>query len=351
MKRLPVFLLGILLIASTAWIAGCNSPESAVPGGSDIVTRAENPDVNDAYGGYNMLDEAPAFGDATLITDYGEDPTFDDPIAKQAEVANMERAQGAQLFLRILWGNLKQDETIDHVTQWDGALKVDPGVILLKRVIRFEPTDHILPRTQRDLLEWTSATQAGFDGILVRIIPRPAPVSTTAGPAIDSSQVTISFQAGDFKAQFTLADLPGLHRVAQLDDGNAVAFDAVRIGPNDCPHGLLAGVWHDNPNRPGGVFFGKWENADGHSMGYLKGFYGVTDDGRNVLFGKLVNRQGRFEGLIKGEWGTNDAGNGWFSGRWVDRRFRVQGELKGEWMKSQDGPFGFFRGVWAAVCN
>lgn len=352
MKRLPLFLLMLFVITSMAWVAGCRSPQLPAADTGDLMTRVENPDLNDPYGGYNMKDEAPGFGDPSLVADYGDEAVRDypDPFANDRDVTLTDHA-GRRIFLMITWGNLERDSTIQRATDWSGSLSVDPGILVLKRVIRFEPGDNILPRTQRDLLEWESKTQGGVDGILVRVVPRPVP--TAVDTTIDSSSTYIRFSTAPVKVEFTLDQLPGLHRVITLPDGNAVAFNAVKVPMSGCPHGFLHGGWFNHPERPGGRFHGRWASADGNVRGILKGVYGVNDSGERVLFGKMIGADGRFEGIVRGTWAPDPGidNGGWFRGRWVDRRLRIKGELKGHWQRSQHCNGGFFRGEWVMNCD
>jgi hypothetical protein len=252
----------------------------------------------------------------------------------------------------ITWGNLHRDETITHVTDWTGSLSVDPGVILLRQTIRFEPHDRILPRTQRNLLEWESKTMPAFDGILVRIVACPKITNADVDTRIDSANTVITFKTEPFSVSFTLDKLPGLRRVVTLDDGNAVAFTAVHVPPQTCPHGFLRGVWRHYPERPGGEFFGKWVTENGIHMGFLKGFYGVNKEGEKVFFGKWISRSGRFQGLLRGRYDNYEEDRGgWFAGVWLNRDRHVQGELKGEWRRNDECHGGFFRGVWAKNCD
>lgn len=357
MKRTPRYGLAILAIAAMTWAAGCSTPgdpadTSGVP--DDIINRDENPDLNDAFGGFNMRDEAVAFADAELLAESGEEVDYDDPFSTATDVRRLEAADRAQLFLLITWGNLHRDTTIPDPTDWRGALRVDNGIVLLKRTVSFDPGDHILPRTQRDLLEWESMTHRGRDGILVKIHPRPALATNDVAVAdtVDSASVVIHFRTAPLSVEFTLAQLPGLNRIVTLPDGNAVSFTAVRHVSDQCPHGLMHGEWRNDPERQGGVFRGRWATADGKVRGYMRGIYGTNDAGDKVFFGKMIDEHGRFEGIMRGEWDSHAGMNGgWFAGRWVDRNLQIRGALKGEWRRSDRCHGGFYRGRWAMDCN
>lgn len=349
MKRRPALILVFVVIASMAWVSGCRSPEAPVMGTDDIATRQQNPDLNDEYGGFNMMDEAPAFGDDVLSSEFAGDATYNDPFA--SDIEDVEASDAPRLFLMITWGNLHRDEGISHRREWKGSLRVDPGVIVLRRTIRFEPTDRIVPRTERDLLEWETITGLGMDGILVRIVPRPS--DTATNDSIDPENTIIKFSMNPVEAEFRLSELPDLHKVVTLDDGNAVALNAVVLPPSACPHGFLRGVWRNHPERPGGVYFGHWATADGEVKGFLRGIYGVNDEGQKVFFGKMIDTRGRFEGIVRGKWDSHpeNENGGWFAGHWVDRNRMIKGGLRGEWRWSPQGIGGFFRGAWAVACE
>ena len=72
MKRLPVLMLAIVVIASLTWVAGCRSPEApaSATSGDDLMTREQTVNFNDPYGGLNMQDEAPGFGDPLLADEF-----------------------------------------------------------------------------------------------------------------------------------------------------------------------------------------------------------------------------------------------------------------------------------------
>ncbi len=354
MKNLPTTFFFALVIAAMVFGAGCS--ESGGPTGTDddLYTREQVANPDDPYGGYNFSDESPGFDDPVLLDEFGDDTDFADPFESDPIVGARERDREGHLrgriFLAIAWGNLHRDSTMTQVTDWTGSLTVDPGAILLKQVIRFERGDYILPRTERGLLEWVSHTSAGFDGILVRIVPCP-PSTIGVQAEIDSANTVITFSTEPFTVSFTLAELPGLHRIVALDDGNAVAFDAIYVPPRGCPRGFLGGVWRHHPDRERGEFFGKYVSESGLHMGFVKGFYGVNKDGEKVFFGKWISRSGEFRGILRGTYDNFEGEHGgYFAGAWMGRDRRVQGGLEGEWRRKDERPGGFFRGVWTTHC-
>ena len=356
MNRASIYLLTILFIATTVWITGCSESEGPAAVDDHLYTREQTPNLNDEFGGYNLSDESPGFGDQALLDEFGDDEEYNDPMINHPLVIerNHDRAGHlrGRIYLMVTWGNLHRDSTITHVTDWTGGLAVDPGALILKKVIRFEEHDRILPRTDPGLLQWESFTKPGIDGVLVRIIPGAHPDAVDTNADADSADTIITFKTEPFSVSFSLRELPGLHRIVTLEDGNAVAFNGVYVPPVTCPQGFLRGVWRHNPERPGGEFFGKYVDQIGFHRGFVKGHFGINEDGEKVFFGKWVSRSGKFQGILRGAYDSFDEGGaGWFAGGWMGRDRRIQGGLRGEWRHKDESRGGFFRGRWKQECN
>ena len=90
--RAPTFLLILLLVAMTAWITGCSTDESPTSASDDLYTRDQTPDVNDAFGGFNLGDEDPAFGDPNFAAEFGDDPEYTDPFENDATIRDLDHA-------------------------------------------------------------------------------------------------------------------------------------------------------------------------------------------------------------------------------------------------------------------
>ncbi|MBI4720730.1 MAG: hypothetical protein HY770_05840 [Chitinivibrionia bacterium] len=352
MKHGMLFVI-TLILAALFWMPACQSPDDTGTLDQDLLTREQTIDLDDPYGGFNLADEPAAFDDPVLLSEFSgaEDVAYEDPLEVQARISEAERMRINRFFVRVTWGNLERDSTIAFVTDWSGSLTVDSGFVLLKRVIEFEPEDNIVPRVSPDLLEWVSHTGLSFDGIIVKILPAPAPSLTSL---CNDTNTVVHFDFGPFTRSYDLAELRDIHEVIPVDDaGNAVSIDAIRIDPTSCPQGFLRGVWKDVPERPGGVFFGKWETESGMIMGHLRGVYGVNSKGDHVMFGKYIDCSGRFRGMIRGRyWHGEEEGQGGFAAVWMDRNMLFLGELKGGWKtgESQYGD-GFFRGQWRMRCR
>lgn len=353
MKRSHFYLAVLLAASMVGWLGGCQSPADDDTADNELMTREQVVDLEDEYGGYNFGDEAPAFDDPYLSAEYAPelDAEYADPYERDPAVTDIRSQLRPRKYLMITWGNLEADTTIDFATDWSGSLSAENAVICLKRTIRFDNEDEILPRTSRDLLEWKSWTRPHFDGILVALHKIVRRDTTTADVAVEPMSVT--FKTAPLTVTIGEDDLEDLHRVVTVDDaGNAVAFNTVTVVPNECPTGFLAGQWKNVPERPGGVFRGKWISHNGAHMGYLRGVYGPRSNGDRVFFGKWINRAGVFKGLLVGKYGSfDDEPGGWFEGVWFTRNLRADGRLGGIWKTSDrvDGG-GFFKGRWKQEC-
>jgi len=354
-RNRTIALVAMLTITGACSLAGCDSATDNDPEG-DIATRTQAVNLDDPYGGFNTADEAPAFGLASLVSDYGPDGdvTSDDPVDNVTTDARRPRR-----FLMVTWGNLRADSLINFSTDWSGSLCAENGALGVRRLIRFEARDHLLPRTSRACVEWVSHTQPSFDGLIVGLhsLPCDSLAETTAEPC--DRPLSVTFKTGPLEITFTAEELVDLHRVIQVDDaGNAVAFNTVVVMPGECPRGFLAGQWKDvDAERYDGIFRGKWISENGAHMGYLRGVYGENARGDHVFFGKWITESGRFEGLLKGRYGLlpetrERRADGWFEGVWVSRELRAAGGLRGVWgtgdAANDEG--GYFRGMWARRC-
>jgi hypothetical protein len=354
MKRFYLFLV-MAVVLSLAWLPACQSPDASGPTENDLETRTQEPNLDDPYGGFNLADEAPGFDDPVLLNEFDDSKVaeYNDPVSQQPDIAAAIKRPLPQHYLMITWGNLERDSLIDYWTEWRGSLTVDQGAILLKRIIRFEGRDQILPRTARNKLEWISNTGPGFDGIVVRILPRRDICADSS--VVDTACVAnmVTFDTGPLTVSFTLAELRDIHRIIRVDNmGNAVSFNSIIVYPNSCPRGFLGGIWKDNPDTTGGTFRGMWMSEKGAHMGFLRGIYGVNSAGDRVFFGKWVSMNGKFKGILKGHYGNfPDAPGGFFEGVYLSRSLRIRGDLKGVWQKSDRlNGGGFFKGRWANRC-
>ncbi|UCD16793.1 MAG: hypothetical protein JSV44_10085 [Candidatus Zixiibacteriota bacterium] len=351
-------LMLLLTLVLAGFLVGCSSETST--------SVDDRESIADSFGGLEPTDEAPAFGDPVIASEMVEDENFDDPLLTSPDVESLINDANVSAYaLRIIWGSLEYDPSVTTVTDWTGSLKVSDGAIVVRKLIRFEPTqDYILPRTDRKLVEWVSATTVHHDGIFVYVYIPPV---VNIDPTVAIQPMTITFDTEPFEITFSVSDLAALDTIHYLDDSvNAVAFRAFKIEPMACPSGFLEGRWGRNSEGQG-VFFGRWMAANGFLLGHLRGFWGpeeVNGVTMNVFYGKYIDISGTFKGLIKGIYapypGTHADANsfcrcsgGWFLGHFYDAQGTVQGILKGHYMmprRDAVGAMGYFAGRWKTYC-
>ncbi|MCI0451824.1 MAG: hypothetical protein L0Z51_05455 [Candidatus Latescibacteria bacterium] len=351
------------LLAATlvlVWaLAGCDNATDADTA-NDVSSREQTVDLDDTYGGFNTADEAPAFDDPMLLSDYG--PDGDVAYIDDVDTTHTDRRHPRR-YLMITWGNLRCDSLVDVALDWTGGLCAENGVIRVVRTIRFERRDYLEPRTSRECVEWVSHTKPHFDGVIVALY-KTMDCDSLVDPAVVDTlcdrPLSVTFKTGPLTITFSEDELSDLHRVIPVDDaGNAVAFNVITRRPDACANGFLAGQWKPSPGRNAkgvqGWFRGKWVSENGLHMGYLRGFYGIRAHDERVFFGKWVSESGRFRGLLTGHYGlleeTDTNAQGWFEGVWFSRQLRSMGGLEGVWGTGDDDKEGgFFRGVWRERC-
>lgn len=384
-------LLSVLVMSGLLVFVGCsNDGENPLAadqtGGDDYGTL----DFNDPYGGLTVSDEEEAFGDealkAMLLVEGAE--MVDDPLARDPEVLAMEEA-GRQTgglrdaarprftYLRLRWGMLQgPDDSTSFgtdpeppcaVVDWTGEIHTDRGLVVVKRVIRFErPADHIIwPRLNRRTVAFQSRTGCHFDGLLLQIIE---PVEPMPGEGDDPAQPNLlHINMPHFQAVIDVADLADLHRVADVTDSGAqIELTGFTVQDVDvCPKGFLSGRWRrlptdtatDRPDTAGngtrlGSFAGAWYGLDGRIHGFMRGGYGMDADGNRVFRGKAIDRRGRFHALLAGTW-EPAAGDdlATFLGDWVLASGRLEGVLGGQAHPVEGYPGGFYTGRWATLCD
>ena len=377
MKRYLAFSM-ILVFALIA--AGC---ESISPDNSGDPTL-QVVDLDSPTGGFTETDEEPMFADPEtfliLEEGEGEDCNYDDPLRNEEQVCEMERRDGVRIYrLRALWGrmvNAVNDTTVTDCCEvnWSGGMKLEGGVIVIERLIKFEANDEI-HHVGPNAIRWESLTCPHVDGIQVRLIvpPVPDPDSTTAQPDTPDEEIPVpmlTIIAGPYERTFTMDELEALEVMEPVDEcNNYMAIASHRILPG-CPNGYLLGEWNraDEPDtlvNPDtgemrgivfGYFKGIWISERGWAVGHVRGIYGVNSNNEQKFFGKYINPKGEFRGIIAGDWAVNpifaddpinDMGS--FEGLWYGYNHGVKGRLKGEWVTASGQ--GYFKGIWDMLCN
>jgi len=345
----------LLLLAVSLGAIGCSQP-----GEPDALVSGENAletiDLNEEFGGLSYTNEELAFGDDELLAEAMLADEVALSVADDDSLVDPER-EVTRIYLRALWGRLDgrpesdsaRDENAYSRVDWDGGMTVEGGVLSVRQTIRFEPrTDHLLPRTDRQTVEWVSKTGPHFDGVLVCIW---APLNDEGVP-----EGSVSFKTGPLTQTFRLSELDGLDETFETDmDGVAVSFTAFSKRPDRCPSGFLGGYWqmHEGDEHGGGWFRGRLTNRDGRTRAFMAGRFGVNDAGENVFRGKIIAWNGHILGLIGGQYmpAGDGEGMGSFMGRWVTRNHEHHGVIKGRFESIPGRGAGFFGGIWEKICD
>ena len=149
MKRTHAYFVIALALAAFWVIGGCSSTTDNAGVDEDLLTREQVVDLDDPYGGFNLGDEEPAFGDATMTELFGPElnAEYNDPTENDDDVNDNKDRRRPITYLMITWGNLEADSLIDFWTDWSGSLTAENGAICLKRTIAWDAHDEIIPRT------------------------------------------------------------------------------------------------------------------------------------------------------------------------------------------------------------
>ena len=373
-RHCALLLLATLLLAG---LYGCSEDDSNPAAGTQTaVDDYAAIDFDAPYGGLTKTDEEPAFGDPYLLQDDAleDQEVYADELLADPEVRALmamgevpgdprDPSRPRFTFLRLVWGQL--DGAVDDSTgrvedgelvDWSGLLRVDRGVVVVRRVIRFErPFDFLVhPRIDRHTVAWSSHTGGHFDGLLIQIMEPPRNGEGGDGDPPPPNQLHLI--TGPFEQSFTVAELADLDEVHEVDEaGNAIQLAGFTLGDLDpCPKGFLSGVWRDDPDTDdgSGVIRGRWVGLDGRGLGHMMGSYGYDEEGTPVFFGKYVSRSGRFLGLLAGTWEPGDRpGTGTFLGHWTRDGENRDGVLGGRYLSLPERPGGFYQGRWAADCD
>lgn len=289
-------------------------------------------------GGLDSADEAPMFGEEAAFAGASleAESTAADPIAADPEiVALRERAGVDHQRVMILWGQLPPDRTAAaHV--WDGRLALNRGALIVRREVGFEDrTDLVAPRQIRTTVGFASTTQPFVDGLVLEVLD-PDPASATP------LTLTYTPRGGGAELVFGLAELatgPVSYDVGA--GGDRMVATSLRAD-DACDHGFMRGRWHQVRANLG-RFLGVVADADGATIGHLRGVWGARQTGDQVMFAKYISLDGHFRGIFAGSY---DAGE--FSGRWIIST-GDHGRAQGRYRESVPGPDtgGAFIGRWA----
>lgn len=387
MKIVRYTTLMLMLLVSIGLIAGCSEDDSSPTTTSTTATdNYDGIDFSLPYGGLTVSDESEAFDDEALKElVYSEDGEMvEDEFANDPDVLQWMDMGGDPsdpenpnrprfTFLRMRWGmvhgpddSLSVPEDGCGVTDWDGEIHTDRGIVLVRRVIAFEnPYDRLIrPRLNRKTVAFVSKTACHFDGLVIQIIERPCDADEKN---LEPNMLHIN--TSSYNGSFAVSELSQIDEVFQVgSDGNKFQMNGFTLSDIDyCPKGFLSGRFRTMPveesdamlvedDRPGeqlGKFAGLWTSLEGRTNGFLRGGYGLDEEGNRVFFGKYINRFGHFRGLLVGTWepAGDETMMAGFSGRWINAAGTVEGILGGQAYLVEDYPGGFFEGRWTTLCD
>lgn len=338
MKKRSYFFWALSLLAMVVFTACSGDNQLTDPDGT---SETEETSLNLEFGGYETNDEQIAFGDTELLNETAGDVDVSDTYATDALVTDALRSDSTDhkvFILRATWGYLQGDTTETDVTDWSGAAQVSKGTLVVLKTVRFEANDFVhLPRTSRQLVEFTSQTKPHFDGLVLAIIDNG-----------DSDvEGTFTLNAGAFTTTLKFGELDSLELIEPVG-GNGQEVSIISHSRDIRPFhgGFLSGKWIKT--RPdGGIFRGRWISSLGTNAGYVQGIWGINDFGNKVFKGKYISVNGEFRGLLAGQWTytRNSENTGVFTGRWVNHERRVIGTLRGHFKTGRVGDRrGFFQG-------
>ncbi|PIE75602.1 hypothetical protein CSA17_06590, partial [bacterium DOLJORAL78_65_58] len=270
-------------------------------------------------------------------------------------------------FLRLAWGMVRgpgenfelPSEPCDAL-DWTGEIHTDRGIVLVRRLIRFEEADYLArPRPDRRTVAFASHTSCGSDGLLLQIIERPVDYSPE-----NTEPNHLRITTGPFSGVYTIEELAGLDEVHEIDhDGNIFQLNGFNLSDVAyCPKGFLGGRYRlvpghtidpQEPSRVAGRLTGVYRGLGGRITGFLRGAYGFDAEGERVFHGKYIDRLGHFRGFLGGVWVTGDDTDplDYFQGHWINRSGKREGLLSGRGYPVAAYPGGFFEGRWTTLCD
>ncbi len=355
-----------LLLAAVLAMGGCSN-DSTKPDNHN--TQGDTPSLEGALGGLTAGNESPAFGDPGLASSVAAEAPANDAMCDDPMIVRWASGDSARTYaLTLTWGILASDPAIEGsadsggavVTDWSGHLSVNRGGVVVRSTIAFEFGDHVIrPRTDRRRVDWISHTSTSFDGLRI-LIHQPMREGETG------DQDSLTVVAGTHTWVFLVNDLAAIDRTDDVDDlGNKFSIQGFIVGdePGPCARGFLGGVWNAPADPESlGTFQGRWVSRFGQVSGFVRGHYGINDQGHRVLFGKYVDEAGTFQGFLRGTW--EQAGHeggphhgmmmrsfGMFHADLLDADQRTIGDVRGHWRSTPGGGDGFFEGKWAKECD
>ncbi len=307
----------------------CSGATTATTDSGAAALDAPNGDVAPAAA------EAPAFDDAEVRALAPMDPSLADTTDDATNAA--AAMPGAKSYhVLLVWGHLPAPHDADDTdpdpkrTDWTGSVSVDSGAIGLKRTIAFDANDSVAKRTDPRSVAFTSHTLPYVDGLLLRVV-------VAAGGSSLLHFATTSLTTDVDLAQLD-AKVGGVTRLA--DDEEGLGYVGYADDPG-CAKGFVHGRWVKD-RASFGHFRGIVSGGDGDAMGHVRGLWGhAPKRAADVFFGKYIDPSGQSLGLVGGTYG-----GGTLQGLWgvKDEHDVDTGRVEGFYSDGYDKADG--RGVW-----
>ena len=322
-----------IALGALALVVGCSQTDEE----TGVLQEALDQD----FGGFDVQDEEPFFGEQTLysdleLADEGEEEDFEADSIESAVSGEIDQDAGAVLgeqgsneagrwvyAVRVSWGRHVFDPSAQGVTRWDPTISTDCGRLAVRRRIALERGERVVrPRDNARSVSLISSTRPHLDGIalLLGVRPEEHPCAQQGVFRIETAErgtVEIALMDG----------LDNLTRRYDMGDGMQVVVLAHRLEPRGqkrCRRGTLVGRWRRHIDEAGaarkhlGTFYGRVANELGDPLGYVKGIWGRPGRGRlqskRVFYGKFIQKDGKFLGLLAGRYGKNLFAGAWYLG-------------------------------------
>jgi hypothetical protein len=335
-----------LFLGSLA-MTGCLGDSNPASPGNTSDDEFDNLDLTSENGGYTEENEGIP-DDPTILKIKGEEEVAGDVTLVDESSLDVSPSYDVH-FLRITWGMLERELGNTTETDWSGTISIDRGALKVERLISFEENEDwiVRPRESRQAVEFVSRTSMGSDGLVLKIY------TPEVEPAMFPPN-TITFTTGPLTKSYPIASLGEVNEVIEVDmAGNQVSFQGRQRTDGICVNGFTNGFWRMNEAGDRGRFGGVWVESDGAPVGYVRGHFGVNDQGQKVLFGKILTENGDFRGFLRGRYAVSELGGGSFEGSWVGALGRIEGKFEGMFrVNEKDGvQVGAYEGVWAGNCS
>jgi hypothetical protein len=306
-----MWLLSALSLALWSCAEGGVTPEDTTE--TTVETAEIEQALENIAGGLGSMDdrdEEPAFGSEPFAREFGADdegePAGDD-LAEDEEMRDaIARGEYRLLTIMAVWGRIRPNDNQPIGLEWNPVISVrEVDRVRVRRTLRFERGDQVLPQSVRNQVEILSTTRPHVDGVILQLAIR------TVGA--EAQAPYLNFRSLPLSLQIPGAALPDLDQQHLIDRaGNGLTLVVLERPVDVCLNGFLAGRWIET-HEHGGVFGGTWRTVDGRLEAHLAGRFGVTPDGAQVFSGKIIERDGRFRGFLSGVWGDGEFRGEWFS--------------------------------------